>query len=104
MLRHSLADQEPKREQPIVSYGTGPQGEQLQAQKGELAVQFHRKGNVPAAEMSFCSTVLAEFEGKSDDPVTLEMLNPGLGKAAWRETGVPRTIEFDIIDKEKLPV
>src|SRR5262249_18716868 len=49
------------------------------------------------------STVLAELEGKTDEPVALEAMGPGKGQARWPEEGEVRVIEFDTVTADSVP-
>jgi hypothetical protein len=53
--------------------------------------------------MAIRATVLAQVEGRTDEPATLEEVAPGRGRATWSDGGVPQSVEFDTADPTKLP-
>jgi hypothetical protein len=75
----------------------------VQAEKGDLALCFHLPGKRPEAAIAFRSTLLAEIEGARDEPVTLEEIDTGKGRASWTDKKVPRIVDFDTIPSDECP-
>jgi hypothetical protein len=82
---------------------TDRHGLTLEAQGGEVAVRYQAGGGCPADAIAFQASVLAELEGGTDAPVTLEQTAAGKGVARWSERTVPRILEFSTVTPESLP-
>jgi hypothetical protein len=102
VLRRLLADQETRGPWPPVLCRVGRDGLILDAVLGEPAVRYQASGAHSPETLAFPETLLAECEGRTDSPVTLEPLAPGKGRASWTEGGKPREREFEIPSPERL--
>jgi hypothetical protein len=100
VLRRSLADAVLRGPLPAVLCRAGPGGRSLYAGLGELAVCHHQPGDFPVAELAFPGSVLAAFEGGPSQPVALEEVQPGRGRARWEEGGAVRSAEFPTVRPE----
>jgi hypothetical protein len=100
VLRHSLMDQEPRGSWPLVLCKTGKDGLTLQACQGDMALRYHLAGTRSPEAIAFRASVLAEFEGRRDDPVELEQVAFGKGQARWTDGGVPRAIDLETVVPE----
>jgi hypothetical protein len=87
----------------LVLCRTGDDGLVLQACQGDLAVRYHLDGARPSEAIAFRASVLAEFEGRRDDPVQLEQVSFGKGQARWSDGSVPRVIDLETIVPESAP-
>src|SRR4051812_19785523 len=100
VLRRSVVEEQPRGEWPLLVCRSGPHGLLLEASRGDVGIRYHLAGPQPTAIIAFRSSVLAEFEGRTDDPVTLEPVGPGRAQACWQEGGVPRVLEVETVDPE----
>lgn len=103
VLRQSLLDQEGRRPWPVIRCRTTRRQLVLEAQQGDLALRFDSDSNGLPEALTFPGELLANLEGRSTDPVTLEVVGDGKGKARWQEGAVPRTLDFTTVDPETLP-
>jgi hypothetical protein len=97
VLRRCTADGLPRGPLPAVLCRAGPGGRSLFAVLDGLAVCHHQEGDCPAAELAFDGAVLAHFEGSTAQPVTLEEISPGRGRACWQDGGAARSAEFPTV-------
>jgi hypothetical protein len=104
VLRRCAAGREPRGAGPLLLCRVGRHDLALQACLGEIAVRHDAAGGRPPDALAFRAAVLAAFEGRSDEPVALEQVSPGKGRARWSDGGVPRLIEFDTVAPESAPV
>jgi hypothetical protein len=93
----------PRSVPPPVVLRAGVEGLSLHSVLPEVAVQLDHAGRHPQAVLAFPATVLSLFEGRRDDPVTLELKEPGQGVATWSETGAPCTKAFATVATDGLP-
>jgi hypothetical protein len=103
VLRRSLLDQEPRGSWPLLLCRAGKDGLVLQACQGDVAVRYHLQGACPPEAIAFRASVLAEFEGRRDDPVELEQVAFGKGQARWTDGGVPRVIDLETVVPDSAP-
>jgi hypothetical protein len=103
VLRRSLMDQVPRGDWPLVLCRAGKYGLTLQASQGDLALRYHRGGAHAPEAIAFRAAVLAEFEGRRDDPVELEQVAFGKGQARWTDGTVPRVIDLETVVPESAP-
>jgi hypothetical protein len=82
---------------------TGDHGLRLCAQQGAVGVCYRVAGKLPTAAIAFRSSILAQFEGRSHDLVTLEELESGKGRACWTEGAIPRIFNFDTVPLDTVP-
>jgi hypothetical protein len=103
VLRRSLMADAPRGPWPLVLCRAGEGGLTLHARSEDLAVRYHQPGRRPPDAIAFRASLLAEFEGRADTPVTLEQVASGKGRAGWGEGGVPRSLEFDTVTPDSVP-
>jgi hypothetical protein len=103
VLRRSLLDQEPRRSWPLVLCRAGKDGLVLQACQGDMALRYHLQGARSPEAIAFRASVLAEFEGRRDDPVELEQVAFGKGQARWSDGSVPRVIDLETAVPDSVP-
>jgi hypothetical protein len=103
VLRRCLAGREPRGAGPLLLCRAGRHGLTLQACLGEVALCHDAAGQRPPDALAFRAAVLAAFEGRSEEPVALEQVSPGKGRARWSDGGVPRLIEFDTVTPDSAP-
>jgi hypothetical protein len=75
----------------------------LEAYQGDLAVRHRQESNLVEETINFPGGLLAEMEGRQDDSVALEIVEPTNGRARWSDGAVPRVVEFDMAEADKLP-
>jgi hypothetical protein len=103
VLRRSLLDQDPRGSWPLILCRTGKDGLVLQACKGDMAVRHHCEGARPPEAIAFRASLLADFEGRRDDPVQLEQVAFGKGQARWTDGTVPRVLELETVTPDSAP-
>jgi hypothetical protein len=103
VLRRSAVEQGPRGEWPLLLCRAGPGGLLVQAGRGGVAVCYRQPGRRPPDALAFRADVLAGFEGRSADPVNLEVAGAGRGLARWSDAGVPRALEFDAVTADSVP-
>jgi hypothetical protein len=67
-----------------------------------VGLLYQQAGNLPAHAIALPGRLLADLEGRTDTPVILEQSGPKEGKASWQDNGVPRLLEFEPEDVQKL--
>jgi hypothetical protein len=100
VLRRSVVEQGHRTDWPVLVCRGGPHGLLLQASRGDVGVGYHLEGAQSTVVVAFRSALLAEFEGKGDDPVTLEPVSPDKARVRWQEAGVPRVLDVETVDPE----
>lgn len=103
VMRRALAEQGLRTSSPVVFCQAGEDGLALETRLGEVAMRYHQADPRPRSRIAFLASLLAEVEGRTDAPVSLEVLPGGGGRASWSESGVPRVIEFELPKPERLP-
>jgi hypothetical protein len=93
----------PRTPPPPVLLRAGVEGLSLESILPEVAVRLDHTGRHPQAVLAFPATVLSLVEGRRDDPVTLELKEPGQGIATWSEAGAPCTKAFATLATDGLP-
>lgn len=104
VLRQSLLAVAPRGPWPVVLAQADREGLTLQASQGELALRYRQPGAAGRGTLAIPGEVLAQFEGRRADLVSLEFMGPGKGKANWADAGVPRTIEFELAKPDSVSV
>src|ERR1700693_185139 len=82
---------------------TGNGGMRLFAQRGDVGVCYRTAAKQPPQALAFRASVLEQFEGRTEDLVTLDEIEAGKGRARWTEGAVPRVAEFETVPSEKAP-
>jgi hypothetical protein len=103
VLRRCLAAQESRGAWPLLLCQAGKEGLTLQARVGEIAVRLRQPGETTADAVVFRATLLAECEGNTPDPVTLENLVFGKGQARWSDGEVARALDFETVTSDSVP-
>ena len=67
------------------------------------AVVYHQPGSVAADEIAIPLAALDDFAGKSEDPVTLEVVSPGKVQARWNDANVPQIVAYECGDGNRKP-
>ena len=88
---------------PSVILRAGEQGLRLEAACPDVAVRLEHPGRQPEAVLAFPADALALFEGRTDEPVSLEQKSFGQGVATWDEGGSPVCKDFPTLAVEGLP-
>ncbi len=81
-----------------VSLTTGPQGLHIRAANQLAVVEYRKAGDLPADAITLRLSALADFEGRRDEPVTLERGGDGQVTASWRDGNVPQLCQFESLD------
>lgn len=103
VLRSTVLEQQPRGEWPLLLCQGTPHGTRFLAQKGEMAVCLFESGLPTEGAIAFRSSVLAAFEGSSQDPVVLSQVSFGHSKAGWAEKGETRTLDLETVTPDTLP-
>lgn len=101
VLRRSLM--EGRSDWPLVLLRTDATGLTLEAKQGDVAVRYQCDGSHDSEAIEFRTSVLGEFEGHTNDPVLLEQVEFGKGRARWTDGGVPRVIEIATVTPDSVP-
>jgi hypothetical protein len=100
VLRHSAALSDYVRDPIIVARSSG-KGVSLECILSETAVRLEHAGRQAREVIVFPASLLAQVEGRHDDPVTLEVVAPDQGRVNWSDAGIPLSRDFDIIATDK---
>jgi hypothetical protein len=104
VLRHSLMAGNQRGIWPLLLCRTDRAGIVLQARQGEVALRCRLEGSsTTEEEIAFRASLLSEFEGRDDSPVSLETLSPYKGQARWTDGDVPRVLDFDTVARDTVP-
>jgi hypothetical protein len=103
VLRRCLAAQQARGACPLLLCQAGQDGLTLQARVGDVAVRLRQGGERPADAVAFRTPLLAEFEGNTPDPVTLESVASGKGQARWQDGAAARTLDFETVTPDSVP-
>jgi hypothetical protein len=103
VLRRCLSPPGTRPEPPLVLAQSDGQTLTVQACGPDVAVRHTTALAGPTGTMAFRATVLAQVEGKTDDPAALDEIAPGQGRASWADGGAPQGVEFDTADPTRLP-
>jgi hypothetical protein len=82
------------RFQPAIDLLTGPDGLRIRARSIDAAVEYHQPGERPAEQLTASYDLLADCEGRKEEPVKLE----GQGRhvmASWREGAVLQQARYE---------
>jgi hypothetical protein len=61
----------------------------------EIAVEYHRAGECPPAELTLSVSVLDDCQGRPDDPVSLEAVDKKRIAASWHDKGAALSVRYD---------
>src|SRR5262249_35607298 len=92
-----------RADSPLLLCRAGPEGLMLQAKQEDVALRYHETGAQPPAVLAFRSSLLAQFEGRTDDPVTVEQLDPKKARAQWSEGTENHAIELETATPDDFP-
>jgi hypothetical protein len=67
----------------------------LRATNGQTAIEYHSPDPMPQAEFWFPVSLLADCEGRTQEPVTLEPVARSELVAHWQDRRLPRVAEYD---------
>jgi hypothetical protein len=95
VLRRALMADDPRGPWPMVRCRTDASGLTLESRQGGSAVRYHQEGTFADEALAFRGTLLAEIEGRTETPVTLEAVSPEKGRASWTDRGLPQVIDFE---------
>jgi hypothetical protein len=102
VVRRSLMDTDPRGIWPVVVCRADGQGLSMEAHHGDLAVRHRQHGNLVEQTINFPGGLLTELQGRSDQPVALDVIDSTKGKATWLDGAVPRAVEFDMVAPDTL--
>jgi len=103
VLRQSLMAQEQRSSWPLLLVRSDQAGLTLQARHGDLALRYIQPESAGTEAIAFRSDLLAQFEGRHADKVTLEPVSFGKGTARWEDAGISRSIAFETVEPENVP-
>jgi hypothetical protein len=87
---------------PPVLCRSDHDGLMLEAGLGGMAVRYAIAGGRPDGRVAFRADALAQFEGRTAEPVALQHVGPQAVRATWSEGGVPRAAEFEAVEPDKV--
>lgn len=102
LLRTTMNSSEARQAWPVVLCLAGPDGLTVQTKLDDLHFQYHQVEEQPTSVIAFRGIALADFEGASDEPVQLEAATASRGRASWKDGGVPRRSEFEVVSPATL--
>lgn len=91
-------------DQVPVLIRNGKDGWTMHARQEDFTLIYTHTGSGGKGVFAFPSGVLAQFEGRSDDPVELSLQMPGKATAVWTEHTSPTRIYISLIEPEKVPI
>jgi outer membrane protein assembly factor BamB len=103
LLRGSVQAADPRGPPPLIVCLAGEAGLTVTCRQGDAGLRYHRPGACPHSAVALPAPVLAQLEGRSEEPVLLEQAAHFRVRASWREAGSPRSLEFDTTDPSALP-
>jgi hypothetical protein len=103
VLRRCLFDGCSRNDWPLLRVRSDGRQVILESARGPLAVRHSIPGTTQPGAIAFRAAVLAEFEGRSNAPVSLEQRASGRGVARWEDGGVPREQTLDTLASDSLP-
>ena len=81
---------------PLVFFHAGPEGLNIRAAGPDTSIEYHLAGSFEPALFAVPLSVLAECEGRKDDPVRIEAKGKNKLHVQWQDGGVPRCKEITI--------
>jgi hypothetical protein len=103
VVRRALLDTDRRGPWPVVICRADQRGLSLEAFQGEVAVRHQQPGSHPPEVIAFPGAMLADMEGRGAEPVVLELIEPGKGRARWADGAVPRVMGFEAALPDKAP-
>jgi hypothetical protein len=94
------------RKGPIAPLVLEADGRQLCARYRYGGVAVEHVLPCPRADSGIVTVpleALADFEGRDETPVAIEVVGPGKTRARWADRGVPASREYDVPDMATLP-
>ena len=82
---------------PAVSCTAGPEGLSVKANGYDAAIEYRSPGKRLPEQITVPFELLADCEGRKDQPVTIERLSGGHVAASWRDGDVPQMIRYDAV-------
>ena len=61
----------------------------------DIAIEYHRPGECPAAAMTLPVSLLDDCQGRRDEPVTLEPRDKKRIAVTWQDKGIPQSVRYD---------
>jgi hypothetical protein len=91
----------------MLAFIAGPEGLRVRASSDDIAVEYHGPGQGPAETVWLPMALLADCEGRGDEPVEIERVGEGRVTAQCRDRGIPQLLQYDSNppdDADKFPV
>lgn len=82
--------------EPPLHLATGPEGLWVRAGNRDAAVEYHQTGTYAPEESIVPLALLADCEGRSEEPVRIEILGDGRVLAGWQDGAVPRRGQYGV--------
>ena len=99
VLRHTLGTRsQPLQGWPPIRCLGGEAGLVLQSGNDDVAVRYLQRGLNSGDDIVIPAKLLAEIEGATNEPVTLDRRSRKKALARWSDGKVPRKVEFDLVD------
>jgi hypothetical protein len=103
VLRRCLADQEARGSWPVLVARADDTGLTLEAREGGVGLRYRLEGSRPPDAIAFRSNVMADFEGRTDEPAVLEQVAFGKGQVRWAEGGEARVLDVETVTPDSVP-
>jgi hypothetical protein len=87
-------------------FQTGPDGLWVRARSFDAATEYHAPGKHSVEQMAVPFELLADCEGKKDEPVEIEARGDRQVTATWRDKGVPQLVQYEVaepVDNAEFP-
>src|SRR5436190_1956812 len=92
-----------RRDNPFVLARASRKGLTLEAVLPEVAIRVELPGQQEDSVLAFPAAALMQFEGRGDDPVSLEEVKPGKGRATWPQAGTTSSKAFPTVKLDGRP-
>src|SRR4051794_26773460 len=93
-----------RRDNPFVLARASHKGLSLETVLPDVSVRVELPGpQEGSSTLAFPAAALAVFEGRGDDPVTLEEVEPGRGRATWQQAGSTSSKAFATVNLDARP-
>ncbi len=80
---------------PAIGFIAGKEGLTVRSMSADAAVEYRAPGERAAEALWLPFEVLADVEGKKDDPVDLEATGNGQVSVQWRDGNVPQIVNYE---------
>src|SRR5437660_10083478 len=93
VLRRSQGEPPQPGDWPVILCHADSRGLSLRAARDDVVVSYDRPGPHVEDTLAFRASVLKQFEGRTEDLVTLESAGAGKARACWTEGEGPCAVD-----------